>query len=117
MPDSRRWIPVAWSTLGLLCVLAMFMLSSLGVRIVRADEQEASMSVDPALVEGPPPAAPVVEPAPRPLSREPSAIDRAGVPSIEVSPGIVVLNTRGYNYGPPPAEVAPATAPPESKTD
>jgi hypothetical protein len=117
MSDSRRFLPVAWSTFGLLCVLAMFMLSSLGVRVVRADEQEASTSADPALVEGPPPAAPVVGPAPRPPSREPSALDRAGVPSIEVSPGIVVLNTRGYNYGPLPAEPDPEASPLESKTD
>ena len=117
MSDLRRWIPVAWSTLGVVCVVAMFMLSPLGVRIVRADEQEASMRVHSALVEGPPPAAPVVGPPPRPLAREPAALDRAGGPSIEVSPGIVVLNTRGYNYGPPPAEVDSEAAQREAQTD
>lgn len=32
---------------------------------------------------------------------------RPGVSGIETSPGVVVLNTRGYNYGPPPTPLEP----------
>ena len=32
---------------------------------------------------------------------------RPGVSGIEIQPGVVVLNTRGFNYGPPPTPLAP----------
>ena len=39
---------------------------------------------------------------------------RPGVPAVEVEPGVIVLNTRGFNYGPPPAELDPAALKAES---
>lgn len=69
---ARRTRPI--DVLGWLCLIATLLSTSFVVS-ARADEpEEALMSVDPALV-GPPRL-----PAPR----------------------IVTLNTRGYNYGPPP---------------
>ena len=97
---------------------------STGVHVVRADEA-ALMSVDPALVAAAERAAPP-DPAraaprealPAPLPAAPAInpfvsaeeVDKAsrpGVPGIEIQPGVVVLNTRGYNYGPPPAALTP----------
>lgn len=72
---ARRTRPI--DVLGSLCLIATLLSTSFGVA-VRADEpEEALMSVDPALV------APPRLPAPR----------------------IVTLNTRGYNYGPPPGTI------------
>ena len=69
---ARRTRPI--DVLGWICLIATLLSASFGVA-VRADEpEEALMSVDPALV------APLRPPAPR----------------------VVPLNTRGYNYGPPP---------------
>jgi hypothetical protein len=39
---------------------------------------------------------------------------RPGVSGIEVQPGIVVLNTRGFNYGAPPSPLAPEALKQES---
>jgi hypothetical protein len=120
----------AWRRLGdvtgLVCLMATLSLLSPGVHAVRADDAPL-MSVDPALVaaaerSGHPEAAP--EPARTPPSEDAPApaapasnpfvsaaeTDRAsrpGVSGIEVQPGVVVLNTRGYNYGPPPTPLTP----------
>jgi len=110
---------------GACCVAAAFALLSPGVRVVRAGDA-APMSVDPTLLErrSPPPvpAASPAQPAPAPGDPTPGGgavaspfvraedaanASRPGVPGIEVSPGIVVLNTRGFNYGPPPTPIAP----------
>lgn len=94
---------------GALAVVAAFALLSPGVRIARADEAAA------------PVAAPAASPAPGATSADPATpgrlptvrVDdvenakRPGVPAIEVQPGVVVLNTRGFNYGPPPTPLAP----------
>ena len=69
----------------------------------------ASEPVQPVHVEGPT-VAPVVEPA---------ATDEAlrpGSAGTEVEPGVIVLNTRGYNYGPSPSELDPAALGQESNT-
>lgn len=112
--------------LGLACVIATLALLSPGVRIVRA-EDEAPMSVDPGLVAAaeraqgapalPSPAAPGPAPAAAPAptagtwpivpASDVENARRPGVPGIEVQPGVVVLNTRGFNYGPPPTPLAP----------
>jgi hypothetical protein len=77
---ARRTRPI--DVLGWLCLIAT-LLSTSFVVAVRADEpEEALMSVDPALAAPPPAVAPSVPAAP--------------------APRIVPLNTRGYNYGPPP---------------
>ena len=84
--DVRRMRPI--DVLGGLCVVATILLTS-WVDVSRAeDADEAMMSVDPAL------AAPAVQPAEAP-SEAPA----------QAPPTIVQLNTRGYNYGPPPGEI------------
>lgn len=62
----------------------------------------------------PPPAATSTSPAASPPVRLPTVkaedvenAKRPGVPAIEIQPGVVVLNTRGFNYGPPPTPLAP----------
>ncbi len=118
---------------GLLCLIAVLVLLSSGVRIARADEGVApNMSVDPGLAaeieaakaERPraiaPPDGPVAQPDIRP-----------GVAGVEIAPGVIRLNTRGYNYRSaaggvdvPPAmptpgviEPVPAAAAPADSTD
>jgi hypothetical protein len=36
------------------------------------------------------------------------------VSGIEIAPGVIVLNTRGFNYGPPPTPLAPEAIQQES---
>lgn len=117
----RRWLG---DFLGPACLFATLSLLSPGVSVVRADDT-ALMSVDPGLVAaaeraaGPEapghpdqvaqrealPAAPASNPF-VPVD-EVDRASRPGVSGIEVQPGVVVLNTRGYNYGPPPTPLAP----------
>jgi hypothetical protein len=93
---------------GLFCLTATLLLLSAGVRTVRAEDgAQVSKSVNPTptssesdIVE-PPPIAPM-----NPAGKVDEA-DRPGRPRSEVRPEFVPLNTRGYNYGPPPAAVAP----------
>ncbi len=110
--------------LGTACVVATLALLSPGVRIVRA-EDETLMSVDPDLAaaaeraarpEGlvpPPPASPDAVPSAAPSANpivpasDVANASRPGVSGIEIQPGVVVLNTRGFNYGPPPTPLAP----------
>ena len=98
---------------GIACVLATFALLSPGVRIVHADSTEpGSPSTLAAPAAAAPASAPDATPVATPASPIVSASDveaarRPGVSGIEVAPGIVVLNTRGFNYGPPPTPLAP----------
>ena len=122
---SSLWNRVSTGA-GLLALAMTLMLMPAGVRIVRAEDADGSlMSVDPALVanatkgesdpdvvEKSSPAAPIL-----PLAKDPDAVERPGIAGREIQPGIVVLNTRGYNYGPPPAPLDPAAIGVESKTD
>lgn len=39
---------------------------------------------------------------------------RPGVSGIEIQPGVIVLNTRGFNYGPPPTPLTPEALKQES---
>lgn len=111
---------------GLVCLMASLSLLSPGVRAVRADDA-ALMSVDPELVAaaaraGRPEASPAPalvaprEAAPAPAApasnpfvpvAEAERASRPGVSGVEIQPGVVVLNTRGYNYGPPPTPLTP----------
>ncbi|MFO0689340.1 MAG: hypothetical protein U0900_11590 [Myxococcota bacterium] len=98
------------SLAGTVCVVASFALLSPGVRIARAGEgtppPAAEAVADPAV--GPaaePDAAPKASPFVK--AEDTEAARRPGVSGIEVSPGVIVLNTRGYNYGPPPTPIAP----------
>ena len=96
--NLRRWK----TRLGLLCLAVSFLLWSPGVRTVRAGEdppqagpgsasqQAAPAAVVPAHSNG------QIEMAPRPPD-----------PRAEAAGVVVVLNTRGYNYGPNRPTVRP----------
>lgn len=102
--------------LGLACLIATVLLLS-GVRIAPAEPPaEALMSVDPALTSPAAPAPSVGPAAPAPPAVAPEDWDRPGVPGVEIAPGIVVLNTRGFNYGPPLGEIDPAALRVETET-
>ena len=121
---------------GLACLIATLSLLSPGVEVVRADDAPL-MSVDPALVAAaeraartgspPDPARPAsIEASPEPAApaaavihpfvpvEEADKASRPGVSGIEIQPGVVVLNTRGYNYGPPPTPLTPEALAQES---
>lgn len=123
--SGTEWIATATARLLALLLLAAALLLSLpGIRAVRADEPDMT-PVGPgdfARLVGPddaPPAAPaescgevdthpaVAEHAPRPVAL-PAPAMQPGEPGVEVRPGVVVLNNRGYNYaptqGPDPAQ-------------
>ena len=123
----------AWARLGSIAgwtaVLAALALFSPGVSTVRAGD-DPLMSSDPGLLAAPAqknsgvaPAKAATDPGPAPANTAeapqtpPSQpfvrVDdvenarRPGVSGIEIQPGVVVLNTRGYNYGPPPTPLPP----------
>jgi hypothetical protein len=106
------------SSAGLVCLAMSLLLMPAGVRVVRAhDEAKAPLSADPspqpvepASSVGPPTAAVVDVDTADDVPRR----GRAG--TTEVQTGVVVLNTRGYNYGPPPAKPEPAANGQETKT-
>ena len=91
---------------GTACVIAVLALLSPGVRVVRAEDEA--------------PATPVPAPSAHPTAYPTVKADdvenarRPGVPAIEIAPGVLVLNTRGYNYGPPPTPLAPEAIKQES---
>ena len=87
---------------GFACLVLTLVLFSGGVRIAQAENPEETLrSVDPALVAG----IPAPTPAPTGVKIEPGAEILPGTPAVEVQPGIIVLNTRGFNYGPPVGEI------------
>ena len=106
------------TVVGLLCLGMALAILPLGVSAVRAgDGAGALISVDPLLVADQQEAAhskPAVAPVLAPVDVE--EIIRPGRGGVEVQPGIIVLNTRGYNYGPPPAAIDPAAMKLESET-
>lgn len=98
MSSSRR--PLDF--IGLVCLVLTLVLLSSGVQVAQAENSEETLrSVDPALVAG------LSAPTPLPtgVKVQPAAEILPGTPAIEVQPGIIVLNTRGYNFGPPPGEI------------
>ena len=102
----------AGDMVGLACLLGSLLLMSTGVQTVKADD-EALMSVDPERIEAERQKAAAknrINAVEGTLPNAPTGADalKAGVPAIEVQPGVVVLNTRGFNYGPPPAAIDPA---------
>jgi hypothetical protein len=113
--------PVFWNRLlssaGLICLAMTLLLLPAGVRSVRADD-EAEGHVSTA------PKHPAREPATSqkrvvaPVTRIDDAEEalRRGSAGTEGQPGVIVLNTRGYNYGPPQARPGPATDGRESTT-
>ena len=96
--SSRRLLDF----IGLGCLVLTFALLSGGVRVAQAENSEETLrSVGPALVAGF--SAPTS--LPTGIKIESSAEILTGTQALEVQPGIIVLNTRGYNYGPPPGEI------------
>ena len=110
----------AADVVGLACLVAALLLLSSGVRTSRADDAaEANMSVDPKLTAE---LEAVEAERPRAIARPggPAAQPgiRPGVAGVEIAPGVIRLNTRGYNYRPatggvdtPPAMPAPGAPP------
>lgn len=93
---------------GTLCVAATFLLLSPGVRIARAEDPPAPPQASPAAAPSPAPAqAEAPKASPFVKAEDVEQARRPGVSGIETAPGVVVLNTRGYNYGPPPTPLAP----------
>ncbi len=105
MADSEALISPSRRLLdfiGLGCLVLTFVLLSSGVRVAQAENSEETLrSVDPALVAG----LPTPTPLPTGIKVEPGGKILPGTPAVEVQPGIIVLNTRGYNFGPPPGEI------------
>jgi hypothetical protein len=113
--------PAFWNRLltfaGLFCLTASLLLLPAGVRTVRAEDgAQGSKSVNPTPSSS---ESDIVEPPPIAPENPATKIDEADRPGRtrgEVRPEFVPLNTRGYNYGPPPVEVAPAPVPDEPST-
>ena len=92
MAESKSQPIKGIDALGLLCVVATLVLTS-GVNAVRAeDADEALMSVDPALAE----------------AREANRAEPPAPTAAPEEPEVIILNTRGFNYGPPPGEIDPS---------
>ena len=70
---------------GLFCVAMTLLLLPLGLQSVRAENGAEALMIE------------VADAAPSP-----------GMAGLEIQPGLIRLNTRGYNYGPMPAELDPA---------
>jgi hypothetical protein len=88
-----------------------------GVRSVRADDEaagRASVTPTPPASEHVTPQKPVVAPVTE-IDEAKEALRRGGA-GTEGESGIIVLNTRGFNYVPPPARPGPATDVRESTT-
>lgn len=102
--------------LGAACLVVALVLSFSGVRIARADDAaEANMSIDPSLARE-------MEAAkaerPRAIARPGRPAEapelRPGVAAVEIAPGVIRLNTRGYNYRSAAGGVDVAPAVPEA---
>jgi hypothetical protein len=94
------------------------LLLSPGVHAVRADDSsETTIGVEPTAETrdaAKPPVAAMAAPARD--AKAPDAVEPAGPSAVEVDPDVIVLNTRGYNYGPPPDQLDPAALRDEAKT-
>lgn len=109
MIERRRLRDRIATTLGALSLLATLLLISPGVHAVRAEGGELRVNgVDPALEV----AAPAPVPPAAPKSVAPSPSPDAAV--ADLPSDVRVLNTRGYNYGPPPGGVDPRSMPREA---
>ena len=97
MSETRASLQHLRTCLGFCCLVAILLLWSPGVQTVRAGDDPSPASPSPELE-------PQKE---KPLAVVPARIDeeiemapRAPDPRAEAASGVVVLNTRGYNYGP-----------------
>ena len=102
MVDRQRILERAKTALGLACLAATLLLTSSGVTIVRADEtaKPSQQAATPA-VEGL-----ANETLPTPKAA------RAKGPAAQDPSRPIVLNTRGYNYGPNRPLAAPKLSAP-----
>jgi hypothetical protein len=115
--QQMLWHRFATST-GLICLAASFILMSAGVQAVSAEAgDETNMSMDPTLeaaleraVKAPPKVAPIVS------IDDKEALARPGIGGVETQPGVIVFNTRGYNYGRRPGDLNPAALNLEGRT-
>jgi len=95
---------------GPVCLAIPLLLLPAGVRDVRADDGvDGRMSVDPALVSSEPAISKKAAAAPAVRAGDEGQVLLPRPARTEASPEVVVLNTRGYNYGPMPLEPAPAS--------
>ena len=113
MEDRRSIWSRIGTVVGLLCLGSVLAMMPLGVTAVRAgDEAETLMSVDPLLVareRARTPVQPPASPGPTEEAIEP------GAGPVEVQPGVIVFNMRGYNYGQTPSALEPAAMKQESR--
>ena len=106
------------SSAGLICLAMSLLLLPVGVRSVRADDDsKGPVSVDsvPRPSEATTAEKPVVA-QPVTAAADAQANLRPGGAGGEDQAEIVVLNTRGFNYGPPLVNTDPVAADPEAKT-
>lgn len=113
---SRAGVALGWLALGLFLLLA-----SPGVRVARADDAEferfARFAREQAAQQGAPESAAAGDACAARTGREQRAAAaewmrhvqqlaaarmRPGTPAIEMGGGVLLLNNRGYNYGPGP---------------
>jgi hypothetical protein len=107
MVDRQALLERVKNALGLSCLAATLLLMSPGVTIVRADE---------AAKPSKQPAEPAAEVPAREMAPTPEA-PRADDPAAQAQHRPIVLNTRGYNYGPnrPVASPMPAAPAPSAE--
>jgi len=108
MVDRQPLLERVKTALGLSCLAATLLLMSPGVTIVRADEaaQPSKQSTEPA-----------VEVPARDKMVPPPKAPRVDDPAAQAQDRPIVLNTRGYNYGPnrPVASPMPAAPAPSGE--
>ena len=115
--QSKLWNRLL-SSAGLICLAGTLFLLPAGVRIVRADDASTGpVCEDPALSPSPSVASekPVVALPVTKVGEAPETL-QPGAAGSEVEAEVVVLNTRGFNYGPPPANPDPAALGQETRT-
>ena len=100
MVERERILERVRNALGFSCLAAALLLTSPGVTIVRADESAKPSKLG---AENS-----VIQPANQKAPTRP--VPRAGDPAPQAEQGAIVLNTRGYNYG-PDRPIADPTAP------
>ncbi len=111
--SELRSIRERWSdALGLIALVASLLLLPLGVESVRAEDESPAPAQEARAPEADEKTGPRAEEGR--IEAAPRAVD----PRRESRPGVVVLNTRGYNYGPDRPTVRPELpSPPAAPKD
>ena len=112
-----RFLVRSLNLVGFSCLTATLLLMPMGVRIVRAEDGvpvRMSVEPEPTSIEPILSASPTVLPVIK-LGDGPDAL-RPGIAGIEIEPGIILLNTNGYNYPSAAAGLDPAALEFESET-